>query len=81
MSNPNTSPKKSLFTNVSAKQFFIAAIIFFALDIFIAMVTESNRPTTQIGAILPGLLMGVLGWIAIICLIAGIVKWFKSRKK
>lgn len=77
------SPKKSksIFANVSAKQFFVAAIISFVLDMVVAIVTQGSRPTTQAEAMIPGLLMGVLGWVAIICLIAGTVKWFSSRKK
>lgn len=79
MENPKKS--KSLFANVSAKQFFVAAIVCFALDMVVAVATQGARPTTQAGAAIPGLLMGVLGWVAIICLIAGIVKWLTSRKK
>ena len=79
MENPKKS--KSLFANVSAKQFFIAAIISFALDMVVALATQSSHPTTQAAAVIPGLLMGVLGWVAIICLVAGIVKWLSSRKK
>ena len=72
---------RSIFATVSAKQFFIAAIISFALDMIVAFATQSYRPTTLTGAFIPGLLMGVLGWVAIICVVAGIVKWFLSRKK
>ena len=76
-------PKKSrsIFAALSAKQFFVAAAISFALDMIVAIVTQGARPTTQAAAFIPGMLMGVLGWVAIICLIAGIVKWFSSRKK
>lgn len=77
------SPKKSksIFAKLSAKQFFVAAIISFALDMVVAIATQDFRPTTQAEAIIPGLLMGVLGWVAIICVVAGIVKWLSSRKK
>ncbi len=77
------SPKKSksLFTNITARQYFIAAIIAFVLDLIIMMATQDFRPTTKAEAIIPGMLAGALGWVAIICVIAGIVKWFSSRKK
>lgn len=77
------SPKKSksIFANVTAKQFFIAALVSFALDVIVSLATQGFRPSTQAEAIIPGLIMGVLGWVAIICVIAGIVKWFSSRKK
>jgi hypothetical protein len=76
-------PKKSrsIFAELSAKQFFVAAAISFALDMIVAIATQGARPTSQAAAFIPGMLMGVLGWVAIICLIAGIVKWFLSRKK
>ena len=73
--------KKSIFARTTAKQFFVAAAISFALDIIVSIATQNFRPTTQTGAMIPGCLMGILGWVAIICLIAGIVKWFSSRKK
>lgn len=79
MENPKKS--RSLFAALSAKQFFVAAAIAFVLDMIVAMATQGARPTTQAAALIPGLLMGILGWVAIICLIAGIVKWFSSRKK
>ena len=79
MENPKKS--KSIFAALSAKQFFVAAIIAFALDMIVAIATQGARPTTQAAAFIPGMLMGILGWVAIICLIAGIVKWFSSRKK
>ena len=73
--------KKSLFAKVSAKQFFVAAIVSFALSYVVYLATQSSRPTTQAGALIPGLLMGVLPLVAIICVIAGIVKWIPPRKK
>jgi len=77
------SPKKSksFFGNISARQFFVAAIISIALDMIIFIAIQDFRPTTKAEAIIPGMLAGVLGWVAIICVIAGIVKWFSSRKK
>lgn len=79
MDNPKKS--KSIFAAVSAKQFFVAAIISFALDMIVAIATQGSRPSTQAEAIIPGLIMGVLGWVAIICVIAGIVKWLASRNR
>lgn len=77
------SPKKSksIFAKTTAKQFFTIAIVSFALDMLVSIATQGSRPTTQAEAIIPGLLMGILGWVAIICLIAGIIKWLSSRKK
>lgn len=67
------SPKKSksIFATVSAMQFFIAAIISFVL------VLVTNSIPGQLFA----LLTGALGWVMIICVIAGIAKWLSSRKK
>lgn len=79
MEEPKKS--KSLFANVTAKNYFITALVAFALDILISIATQSSRPTTKAEALIPGMLMGILGWIAIICLIAGIIKFFTSRKK
>ena len=79
MKDPKKS--KSIFAKATAKQFFIAALVSFALDVIVSLATQDFRPSTQSEAIIPGLIMGVLGWVAIICLIAGIVKWLSSRKK
>lgn len=68
------NPKKS---KRPAKPFFVAAIISFALSMVVSLATQGFRPSTQLEAIIPGLLMGILGWIAII----GLVKWLSFRKK
>ena len=73
--------KKTKSAKVSAKKYFVAAIVSFGLSIVGILATQSYRPTTQAGALIPGLLIGVLGWVAIICVIIGTVKWFRSRKK
>ena len=67
------SPKKSksIFANTSAKQFFVAAVISFVLTLI------ANSLPGQLFAILTG----AFGWVMIICVIAGIVKWLSSRKK
>jgi len=79
MENPKKS--KSVFARASAKQFFVAALISFALDVIVSLATQDFRPSTQAEAIIPGATMSVLLLVAIICVIAGIVKWLSSRKK
>ncbi len=76
-----TGKSKSFLANMTAKKYFIAALISLGLDFFVSFVTQGMRPTTKAEALIPGMLMGILGWIAIICLIAGIVKLITSRKK
>lgn len=79
MNSPEKS--KSIFARASAKQYFVVAAISFGLDVVVSLATQDFRPSTQTEALLPGLIMGVLGWVAIICFIAGVVKWFSARKK
>jgi uncharacterized membrane protein len=79
MENPKKS--KSVFARASAKQFFVAALISFALDVIVSLATQDFRPSTQVEAIIPAATMSVLLLVAIICVIAGIVKWLSSRKK
>jgi uncharacterized protein YraI len=76
---PTENPRK--IASVSAKQFFVAAAISFTLDMIAAVATQDFRPSTKVEVIIPSLLMGVLGWLAVTFTIAGIVKWLSSRRK
>ena len=46
----------------------------------LAAATTNLRPTTKLGAILPGLTIGLLGWAAIILFIIAIVQVVRNRR-
>ncbi len=70
--------KKSFFSGLSAKKLFTVSLIAFIFDLVVAIATQGLRPTSKIEAILPGLLMGISGWVSIVFLFAGIIKWLTS---
>jgi hypothetical protein len=53
---------------------------FLVLCIVTAIITEGITPTTKLGAILPGLIIGLTGWAAIIMFIIAIVQAIRNRR-
>lgn len=53
--------------------FLVLAFIFSAIQ-------SGSRPTTQLGALIPGLLTGLAGWVAIILFIVAIVQAILNRR-
>lgn len=76
----NPAKPGSFFTRLPARHYFIAAVVTFGVDMFIAIVTQGYLPSTRLEAIFHGLLLGGLGWLSILLLFAGIVRWLYTWK-
>jgi hypothetical protein len=59
----------------------VIGLVFLILTFILAALQSGARPTTQLGAIFPGLLTGLAGWIAIIFFIIAIVQAILNRRK
>ncbi len=53
---------------------------FLVLAFICAAIQGGMRPTTQLEAILPGLITGLAGWAAIILFIVAIIQAIRNRK-
>lgn len=52
---------------------------FLVLSLLCSTIQGSMRPTTQMEAIIPGLMVGLLGWAAIILFIVALVQTVRNR--
>ena len=54
----------------------------FLVLVFIGSVISAGmQPTTQLGAILPGFIIGLAGWVAITLFVIAIVQAIRNRKE
>jgi hypothetical protein len=78
MENPK-SPG-SFFARLTARHYFIGAVLCFGVDMFIAIVTQGYIPATRVEAVLRGLVLGGLGWLSVLLLLAGIARGLYAWK-
>jgi hypothetical protein len=63
-----------------AKRNALIGVGFLVLTFILSAIQSGMRPTTQMGALLPGLLTGLAGWAAIILFIVAIVQAILNRR-
>ncbi len=62
------------------KNLVIWGILCLAFSVIISLVVQNNAPKTQMGAVLPGLLMGLLALGFIVLVIIAIVNAITNKK-
>lgn len=63
-----------------AKRNALIGVGFLVLTFILSAIQSGMRPTTYMGALLPGLLTGLAGWAAIILFIVAIVQAILNRR-
>ena len=63
-----------------AKKNALIAVGFLALSLIVSAITNDMDPNTKFEALLPGIIMGLCGWTAIILFIIAIIQAVRNRK-